>query len=556
MLQLKIKEFFGIQQQTDSALLPASSAYDARNMDTSDGNLSVAKGFTRLIATPVPGSDRILKLIEARLAATKHYVVAANAIYTYKSAAWSTLYTFGTKLTSASQIDYVQTQISGVDYLIIACGEQQMVKINLSTDAAEAFGTGLLSFDDTVSSYDAGTKTITPHGTLTAEAQRHAPLDGVTVNGVWMAVTSATASTIVLTETPDSPPSHAQTCTIRGGGSTAYNDLCGMYAGRFFSAGDPSNPSRLYYSAVPGDGRTIEDWLAVEGSADASGGYIEIGDNSGDAITGLTVLSSKILIHKRYSHYILRGDRPSNFVVDLVDYYSEQVANSSVIVTNDIPYWLTASGIQAYDDTGIQPINNGVRYLNTFMSTIYSVLDSRGVFAANVMYFTCKVASASTYDDTMIVIDLSRSNAENGVCYMIRDGFQIADITVQDGRIYMINGSRYVCEFGVGTNYDGTAIDAYWYTQKTNAGDILSMKKLSTLMFRATSGTIRFTANPLNNLLIIDKDCSDQDDGFNTIPFNMRPTRLVQLMIENVAGGAFSITGGLEMMYETVDTPR
>ena len=555
MQAIKIDQFYGIQQQTDSAQLPSSSAYDARNMDTSDGNLSVAKGFTKVISAIIPGSDTILKLIDARLAAIKHYVIAANAIYTYKSAAWATVYTFGTKLTSAAQIDYVQTQIGGVDYLIIATGESQMVKVNLSSDAAELFGTGALSYDSTVDSYNAGTLTVTLTATLSAEAQRHAPLDGITINGTWLDVASASSSTVVLADTPDVDPVATNTATIRGGGSSASCDLCDMFVGRLFAAGDPTNPSRLYWSAVPGDGRTIEDWLAVEGSEDASGGYVEIGDNSGDAISGITVLASKILIHKKYSKYTLRGDRPSNFVIDRVDNYSEQCSNASVVVINDIPYWLTASGVYAFDDTGVQPINNGVRYLNTFVKTIYSTLNSRGAFSDNVMYFTCKVASASTYDDTIIVIDLSRSS-DIGVNYMIRDGFQVADITVQDGHVYMVSSDRYVCEFEVGTSYDGDPINAYWMTQKSDLGAILLKKRMTTMMFRSTDGFIRVTANPLSNTKIVDKVLSDMDDGFAVLAFEMSPTRLVQAKIENVAGGYFSITGGVEMIYESEKTPR
>lgn len=555
MQAIKIDQFYGIQQQTDSAQLPSSSAYDARNMDTSDGNLSVAKGFTQVITLPIPGTDTILKLIDARLAAIRHFAVAANAIYVYVSAAWSSIYTFSPKLTSASHIDFVQTQIGGVDYLIVATGETQMIKIKLTDNSATVFGTGETSFSGTVSTWDNGTKTITTHETLTAEAIRHAPLDGVTVNGVWLAVASATSTTIVLTAVPSSAPTHDQTVTIRGGGSDADCDLCDMFVGRFFAAGDPTYPSRLYWSAVPGDGRTIEDWLAVEGSEDASGGYVEIGDNSGDAISGITVLASKILIHKKYSKYTLRGDRPSNFVIERVDNYSEQCSNDSVVVINDIPYWLTASGVYAFDDTGVQPINNGVRYLNTFVKTIYSTLNSRGAFSQNVMYFTCKVSSAATYDDTIITIDLSRSS-DIGVNYMIRDGFEVADITVQDGHVYLISSDRFVCEFEVGTSYDGDPIDAYWMTQKSDLGAILMKKRLTTMMFRASDGIIRVTANPLSNMKIADKVLSDMDDGFAVLAFEMSPTRLVQAKIENVAGGYFSITGGVEMIYEAEKTPR
>ena len=549
MNSYRIQEFFGIQQQTDGTLLPETSAADARNIDTSDGNLSVAKGYTKYISTVLPDTERILKLIVARGATAKFYVVTAKKVYVYASSAWNTVYTFATALTT-TQIDYVQTQIATDDYLIIATGETQMLKIKISTDTAELFGTGALSFDGTVSSYDAGTKTITTNETLTAEAIRHAPLDGVTVNGVWMDVTSATSTTIVLADTPDSEPTHAQTCTIRGGGSTASCNFCDMYFGRFVSAGDPTAPSRLYWSAVSGDGRTIEDWLAVEGSADASGGYVEVGDNGGDAIIGLTVLSDRLVIFKRYSIYYLRGDRPSTYAVERVENFSERMSNASVVVRNNLPYYLTASGIQVYDGTGIVPISEGVRYLNTFFQTVNSALQSKGVHCQNVFYFSCKVSSASTYDDTVVVFDIARN------AYMLRNGFEIADMTVHDGVIYLINGSRYVYQFNSGTTYDGTAISAYWLTQKTDLSAKGVVKQIKELMFRATAGRLVLTVYGDINEYSIDRITDGKGGGFVSLPVNIVPTRTFQIRIENKAGSAFSITGGIEATFINEDKKK
>lgn len=543
MNSYRIQEFFGIQQQTDGTLLPATSAADARNIDTSDGNLSVAKGFTKYISTILPDTEAVLKLIVARGTTTKWYVVTAKKIYVWASPAWNTVYTFASALTT-TQIDYVQTQIGTDDYLIIATGNTQMIKVKISTDAAELFGTGALSFDGTVSSYDAGTKTITTHETLTAEAIRHAPLDGVTVNGVWLGVTSATSTTIVLTDTPDSPPSHAQTCTVRGGGSTANCNFCDMYFGRFVSAGDPSNASRLYWSAVSGDGRTIEDWLAVEGSADASGGYVEIGDNSGDAIIGITVLSDRLVIFKRYSVYYLRGDRPSTYAVERVENFSERMSNASVVVKNNLPYYLTSSGIWYYDGTGIVPINEGVRYLNNFFLTVNSALQSKGVHCQNVFYFSCKVSSTATYDDTIIVFDIARG------AYMIRDGFEIADMTVHDGVVYLINGSRYVYQFNSGTTYDGTSISSYWLTQKTDLSAKGIEKKLSEIMFRATSGRVVIDFYGDRNQSKQDRILSSDRDGFTSLNITLLPTRTFQLKFSNKAGSSFSVAGGVEVTFK------
>ena len=543
MNSYRIQEFFGIQQQTDGTLLPATSAADARNIDTSDGNLSVAKGYAKYIATILPDTERVLKLIVARGATVKWYVVTAKKIYVWASPTWTTVFTFSTDLTT-TQIDYVQTQIGTDDYLIIATGETQMIKVKISTDAAEVFGTGEYSYSGTVSSYNSGTKTVTLSGTLSAEAIRHAPLDGITINGTWHAVESATSTTVILVDDPDPDPASPNAATIRGGGSNFSCNFCDMYFGRFFSCGDPTNPSRLYWSAVSGDGRTIEDWLSVEGSADASGGYVEIGDNGGDAIIGMTILSDRLMIFKRYSVYYLRGDRPSNYAVERVENFSERMSNASVVVKNNLPYYLTASGIQVYDGTGIVPINEGVRYLNSFFQTINSALQSKGVHAQNVFYFSCKVSSTAIYDDTIIVFDIARAS------YMIRNGFEIADMTVHDGIVYLINGSRYVYQFNSGTDYDGTAIDAYWITQKTDLSAKGVEKQISKVMFRADSGRLVLTL--YGDGIVrdeIDRPLSDDKGGFVSIPVKFTKSRTIQMKIGNKAGSSFSIEGGIEATF-------
>ena len=45
MNAIKINQFFGIQQQQDGALLDMQTAENAVNMETEDGNLTVAENF-------------------------------------------------------------------------------------------------------------------------------------------------------------------------------------------------------------------------------------------------------------------------------------------------------------------------------------------------------------------------------------------------------------------------------------------------------------------------------------------------------------------------------
>lgn len=545
----KITEFTGIQQQKDGALLPVESASDARNVDTADGNLCVAKGYAKHIQQRIPGTDKILKILISRGDPQKFYVVTANSIYAHTGGAWESVYAFSSPI-AGEQVDYLQTRIATDDCIVVSTGHQQMLKIKLSDDSVSLFGSGLYSFDGSVTAYDNATKTVTLSNTLNADAARHAPLDGIVIAGSLLSVASASENTVTLKEEPQAAPVSGDPVTIRGGGSDAACNFIDLYYGRLFSSGDPANPSRVYWSAAPGEGRTIEDWLSATGSEEASGGYVDVGDASGDAIIGMCVLSTQLLIFKRYSVYRLYGDRPSTYAVERVENFSMNMSNACVVVKYDMPYWFTLDGMFYYDGTGILPTNYGYRILKRFIASISSVSASKGCHCNNMLYFTCKVNSAATYDDAIIVYDPARES------FMIRDGFEVADLAVSDGHMYMINGERCLYEFNKGRDYDGEPIRAYWITQPTDLSAKSIKKQILELMFRGSDGHILFTVRSGANNVYVQKNLFPENDGFVRVPINIDMSRVFEIRMENEAGSYFEINGGLDVGFTKEERKR
>lgn len=551
-----IPEWYGIQQQVDGTLLPVTSAYDARNMETGDGNLSVARGYVKAILTPVPGTERILKLIATQGSET-YYVVTSKYIYAwaYENDEWSwkTIWTFSPELTTL-QVDALQTRIASDDTIIVATGDSQMVKINTGTNTAAAFGAGLYSYEGTITAFDPDTATITLDTAMSAEAQRRALCYGVIYNeNVYADVYNIPDSTHIELETGlVSPPTANDPITIRGGGSdesVAYTEL---YSNRLFAAGDPEAPFRLYWSAVPGDGRTIEDWLSVDGSYDASGGYVEVGDGSADRIIGLTALSNQLIIWKTYSVWRLYGDRPSNYTLERVDKYSDIMSNAGVITKYDAPYLLMPNGIQTYNNVSVVPVDGGVKPLRRFFDQKPDVSNSRSAVWDNRFYMTCKVPKTpeSTYDNTVIVFDVARN------AYMIRDGFEIADLAAIGSHIYMINGERYVYEFEVGDSYDGSPISAYWLTQPTDFGRKMNRHQAMAMYMHITGDPVKLTV--YGDYLDHSKSVTPLTAraGYTTARFQTDQQYFIQFKFENtlieetvgqdttVRGGAFTLHGG------------
>ena len=58
----RIGEFMALDQSMGENGMAASYSPDACNMDTADGELTVAKGYTRYITSAVPGTEAIRRM--------------------------------------------------------------------------------------------------------------------------------------------------------------------------------------------------------------------------------------------------------------------------------------------------------------------------------------------------------------------------------------------------------------------------------------------------------------------------------------------------------------
>lgn len=542
-----IDEFHGIIQGQYGSLLNPGTAADARNMDTSDGSLAVAKGFTRHIQQPVPGADRLLKLMIAKGAANPYYAVTAGHIYHFNGSAWASIYQFPTALDR--DVSFIQTKIGEEDYLLVATGRHQLVKIKLRTAEASLFGSGETALSTTVAAY--ADKVITV-ATITQELITRATVFGVTVKGDTMAVEKgdAAAKTLTLAETPKTAPAKNDALTIPGGGSTAKVNYLAVYYGRLFSAGDPDNPARLYWSTVAGDGRSIEDWLAVVGSPDASGGFAEIGDTAGDPIIGLCAISNQLLIFKRYTVYRLYGDRPGNYTIECVEATGGSISNASITVKYDVPYYLAAQGIMYFNNVSVVPLDNGARYIDGIMDKA-DIQHAKGVNKRNVLYFSCKLNPASEYDDAMILYNATRGT------FMVRDGFEVADMCVVDDVFYLLTDKRYVCIFGQGKDYDGEPIHAYWETQETELGEKFRRKQLNEVYMLCVGEALILNVYAGGCAREIRRKVVWDGSGENLVelPLSIDRSRTFKLRLANEEGSYFKIKGGLQIKFESEIRP-
>jgi len=332
-----------------------------------------------------------------------------------------------------------------------------------------------------------------------------------------------------------------QTASVFGSEQGASNiavPYLAAYKSRLFAAGDPAYKNRLYFSQLPGDGRTIENWSGVAASPNVEGGHAEVGS---DGIMGILALSNQLLILKRRSLYRLIGDRPSNFTIESVDAVADLAAHTSLVRVADAVYYLTGAGLCAFNGVTARPLNDA-RRIKTFLSSA-DVSDARGVLARDKLMFLV----TENGESAIVEYDLLRRT------YMLRRGFTAYDVCARDGAVYIIDKSRRVCRFDEGNSYNGLPIRAWWQAPATDLyekGAVKAMRRLYLRGFSITKNAAVIATvnvggmNAVHRLLMPEQKCDVLE-----VPLQ-NEGRVFSLRFENEAGGRFSLEGGAELALE------
>ncbi len=137
--QYRIPAFYGLNQSVSENRIDAGESPDACNMDTSSGNLAVAKGYVRANETAFSAPTNALGLHVWRRGENTHLLVAAtDGLYTLSAGAWTKLFPFA-NVTAEGAVDFQNLKIDSTEYLLLANGKTQMVKWD-AANAASAFG--------------------------------------------------------------------------------------------------------------------------------------------------------------------------------------------------------------------------------------------------------------------------------------------------------------------------------------------------------------------------------------------------------------------------------
>lgn len=287
-----------------------------------------------------------------------------------------------------------------------------------------------------------------------------------------------------------------------------------LYKDSLFIIGDPSNPSRLYYS---GGGDKINDFSVTNG-----GGFVDINKNDGQKGTGLKVFKNTILVFKEDSIYQFSfATTGSPQVVQVTPAVGCVSGRSIVAVENDI-FFAHLRGIfsigneQGFAIDVLRSNEISQKERPTWRSIAPDRYDSiSAVYATknnvNLIIFSY-TPTGSSYNSKAIVYDRERLGWYKWNNIQANSWTNYIDSSGDLHVLYGDDNSGYVKEVLTGSDDFGTPISGYAYLRSESFEDPTVYKKL-----KDVSVVLRNPVGSANMSIVADGMSTVYQTNINTI---------------------------------------
>lgn len=268
-----------------------------------------------------------------------------------------------------------------------------------------------------------------------------------------------------------------------------------LYKDSLFIAGDPTNPSRMYYS---GGGDHVHDFTVGGG-----GGFLDVSKNDGQVITGMIVFKNKLLVFKEESIYQFSFTTDGLPQIEQVSSSLGAVAPRSIVaVENDIFFASRRGVFTIGNEAGFAFDVLRTNELSARIRSVYQGIDPAYIQNIAAIYTTDADAnlvifaytpSGMTTNSKAIVYDRERlgwykwSNMQANCWTTWRGTDQV------NHYLYGDDASGYVKEILSGSNDFGTAIRGYFRIRAEDFKELNRYKKLKDvdLVLREPTGTVQ-----------------------------------------------------------------
>jgi hypothetical protein len=308
-------------------------------------------------------------------------------------------------------------------------------------------------------------------------------------NGSVSYVDKGTVSDSTLSNSMITPPESNNT----GGPIGKYIEL---YKDTLFIAGDPSNPSRVYYS---GGGDKISDFTIGSG-----GGFIDISKNDGQIVTNVKKYRNYLLIFKERSIYQFAFDTSGLPSVTQVSSSIGAIAPRSVIaVENDVHFlsergWFTVGNVEQYsfDILRTNEISARVRTIIQNIDTAYirNVSANYATKEGTNLIVISYTPSGSTTNSKALVFDRERLCWYEWTNVSANCWTNYVDSAGETHVLYGDDSGGYVKEILSGSDDFGSGITGKVRTSGTDFGKV-GYKTLKVIDWELRNPTGSITVN-------------------------------------------------------------
>lgn len=239
---------------------------------------------------------------------------------------------------------------------------------------------------------------------------------------------------------------------------------------RLFVAGDPSNPSRLFYSA---GGTQIEDFSSAFG-----GGWIDISKNDGDEITGIAFFQNKIIVTKHRSVWQFSFTSAGLPSLEMITNEVGCESFRTIRIVNNNLWWVAKKDGRAV----VMSVGNVQNYFNALRTTEQSLKISMGSHLDSVNLAQLENSCAYYFRNQYILAVAQGSSSTNDRCYVhdarfnawvgyweginANSFFAYQDANGNEELYACSDTTGYVVKLLTGTDDNGVAIE--WQIQTKN----------------------------------------------------------------------------------------
>lgn len=257
-----------------------------------------------------------------------------------------------------------------------------------------------------------------------------------------------------------------------GGTPPANVKFIETHKGRVFMANSSAGKSRLHFSKLDDP----EDWTST-GTTGA--GYIDVGLDDGDQITGIASIGQVLLVFKTFSTWALYGNAPSNFTIRKISNGVGCVAPKSIVKAESFAIFLGHDGVYSAKPDGVALLSYNIK--PTIDSIAYTTKQLAAAGKLRSQYWLAVDTDADNLNDTVYVLDYVY-----GVWGKYTNKKEHCFYRKQDGSLISGGSDTDVVRLHDNTDNDnGSAVNMIWDTPEYHLSDFTRVKQLHDIMAAA-----------------------------------------------------------------------